>query len=51
MSVSGSKTPVFLLQEQRKDVILSLSIKEVEAARPGSYVDMPEKVLRKSSTY
>lgn len=33
-----------LLQEQRKDVILA-GIKEVEAARPGSHVDMPEKVF------
>ena len=33
-----------LLQDQRKDVILA-GIKEVEAARPGSYVDMPEKVF------
>ena len=33
-----------LLQEQRKDFILA-GIKEVEAARPGSHVDMPEKVF------
>ena len=33
-----------LLQEQRKEVILA-GIKEVEAARPGSHVDMPEKVF------
>ena len=33
-----------LLQDQRKDVILA-GIKEVEAARPGSHVDMPEKVF------
>ena len=33
-----------LLQEQRKDVILA-GIKEVEASRPGSHVDMPEKVF------
>ena len=33
-----------MLQEQRKDVILA-GIKEVEAARPGSHVDMPEKVF------
>lgn len=33
-----------LHQEQRKEVILA-GIKEVEAARPGSHVDMPEKVF------
>ena len=38
------KTLAFCFRSREKDVILA-GIKEVEAARPGSHVDMPEKVF------